>query len=228
MPLFVLGPSPSFPDPRFAGPGGLLALGGDLSPERLIAAYRQGIFPWYNEGDPILWWSPDPRFILEPCGLHVSRRLSRLLRQGRFSVTLDTCFPEVISRCALVHRQHQGDTWLVDDMIRAYCRLAEPGFCHSVEVWEGGALAGGLYGVSLGSGFFAESMFHHTANASKAALVFLCRFLMDRGFTLLDCQVRTPHMETMGAREVERGEFLNRLSLCLERPTLRGRWSDLM
>lgn len=225
MPVFSLGPGTAFPDPRLAGPGGLLAVGGDLRPERLVAAYRQGIFPWYNEGEPILWWSPDPRFILEPDGLYVSRRLARLLKSGRFSATWDTCFPRVISRCAAVHRRLHGDTWLTDEMISAYCRLAGLGLCHSVEIWEAGELAGGLYGVSLGSAFFAESMFHERPNASKAALFHLCRFLRDAGFTLLDCQVHTPHMESMGAYEISRSKFLALLSRSQEGPTLKGSWT---
>lgn len=224
MTIYRFFAEPVFPDPCEADPDGLLAVGGDLSPERLLAAYACGIFPWYGPGSPILWWSTDPRLILEPKEIHVPRRLERLLGQGRFEITLDRAFGEVIRGCAKVRRPGQRGTWIVPDMIAAYERLFELGFAHSVEAWREGRLKGGMYGVSLGRAFFGESMFFREPNASKAALVTLVRQLQAWGFTLLDCQQATPHMQGFGAKEVSRVEFLRRLREALAEPTRQGRW----
>jgi leucyl/phenylalanyl-tRNA--protein transferase len=203
----------------------LLAIGGDLSVRRLVAAYRQGIFPWYSEGDPILWWSPDPRTVLLPGQLRVSRSLRKLLRKGVFGVTMDRAFDAVIDACALP-REAGGGTWLMPEMIEAYRALHRHGVAHSVEVWHEGALAGGLYGVAIGSVFFGESMFTRLDNASKVALVHLCRRLTGWGFGLIDCQVLTGHLLRMGATPIPRERFVELLRALRERPTPIGSWDD--
>lgn len=223
MTVYRLGPEPLFPDPSEAEPGGLLAVGGDLHPERLLEAYAAGIFPWYEE-DPILWFSPETRWVLEPGALRVSRRLRRTLRQGRFEVRLDTAFPEVIRACAAVDRKDQDGTWITDAMVDAYVALHGLGLAHSAETWWEGELVGGVYGVSLGAAFFGESMFHHRADASKVALVQLVWQLEDWGFHWLDCQVHTAHLERLGARPWPRERFLAALARSLEAPTRRGAW----
>lgn len=224
MPIHRLGREIAFPDPAQADPDGLLAVGGDLSPERLLAAYARGIFPWYDERSPILWWSPDPRLVLEPGTLHVSRRLSRTIRQARFRVTADGAFEQVIRRCAARARPGQRGTWITREMREAYAALHRLGFAHSFEAWEGDALAGGLYGVSLGAAFFGESMFADRPDASKVAFVRAVEWLRARGVSLVDCQVRTEHLVSLGAQEIPREEFLERLAAALDAPTLRGRW----
>jgi leucyl/phenylalanyl-tRNA--protein transferase len=222
--IFRLPREPVFPDPALADPDGLLAVGGDLAPERLLAAYRAGIFPWYDAGSPILWWSPDPRMVLLPGELHVARSLRRTLRAGRFEVRADTAFARVVRRCAEVARPGQRGTWITAEMIEAYARLHRLGLAHSVEAWEGRELAGGLYGVSIGGAFFGESMFADRPDASKVAFVTLVEWLRDRGFDLVDAQVETAHLRRFGAREIPRREFLARLARSLRKPTLRGRW----
>ncbi|ACU90169.1 leucyl/phenylalanyl-tRNA--protein transferase [Desulfomicrobium baculatum] len=225
MTVFALPAQPVFPDPAHADEDGLLAVGGDLSSHRLLMAYGQGIFPWYNENSPILWWSPDPRLILEPARIHVPKRLDRILRQGRFRFTLDTVFEQVITRCAATPRNGAHGTWIVPEMLAAYCRLHELGFAHSIEVWSGANLAGGLYGVALGGAFFGESMFYLEPDASKAGLVTLMRALESAGFVLFDCQQTTAHMLRFGGFEVPRGEFLSRLEGALKLHTPCGHWS---
>lgn len=215
----------AFPDPSLAEPDGLLAVGGDLSPERLVAAYALGIFPWFSEGTPILWWSPDPRLVLLPAELHVPRSLARTLRRGAFTFTADRAFEEVIRRCSGTPRPGQDGTWITGDMVEAYVRLHALGLAHSFEAWEDGELAGGLYGVSLGAAFFGESMFSARPDASKAAFVRSVGWLAARGVELVDCQVRTEHLVRFGARELPRPEFLERLASALARPTLRGPWA---
>jgi len=210
MPIFRLTDQLAFPDPRLASAEGLLAVGGDLTPERLLLAYSLGIFPWYGSGEPILWWSPDPRCVIFPGTVHVSRRLARILRQGQFAVTCNRAFDEVITVCADL-RDRDGGTWLVPEMQRAYRELHRLGYAHSVEVWRHGQLAGGLYGVAIGRFFFGESMFHRATDASKIGLVMLCRHLAERDFELLDCQVPNPHLLRMGAKLLPRSEFLERL-----------------
>lgn len=197
-----------FPPLERALEGGLLMAGGDLSPQRLLAAYARGIFPWYEAGSPILWWSPDPRCVLFPEKLHVGSRLSRTLRSGRFRFSVDERFEEVIRACALVPRPGQNGTWLVPDMVEAYLRLHRLGHAHSVETWQDGELVGGLYGVLLGRAFFGESMFHRRPDASKAAVVHLTMWLRERGVQMVDCQQTTPHMLRLGAEEVPRRRFL--------------------
>ncbi len=214
----------AFPPPEWAREDGLLAVGGDLAPDRLLAAYAQGIFPWYEEGVPILWWCPEPRFVLFPEELRVSRSLGKRLRSGRYQVRLDTRFGEVIRACATAPRSTGIGTWITRDMVSAYCLLSELGFAHSAEAFLGDQLVGGLYGVSLGRVFFGESMFARKPDASKVALVTLVRQLAAWGFDLIDCQMPTEHLASLGAREIPRAEFLRRLARALEGPTRRGRW----
>ncbi len=201
-------PADSFPDVDFAllEPNGLLAVGGDLSTSRLLSAYRRGIFPWYSEGQPILWWSPDPRSVLIPEQMRISRSLRKTLRQGRFAVSQNNVFRRVIRECAMP-REAQGGTWLCADMIAAYCRLNERGHAHSIEVWEGPDLVGGLYGVAINQVFFGESMFSKRSDASKVALAHLCNL----GYELIDCQMPTPHLMSLGAIEVPRRDFVSLL-----------------
>jgi leucyl/phenylalanyl-tRNA--protein transferase len=222
--IFRLGREPVFPDPRNAEPDGLLAVGGDLSPRRLLTAYAEGIFPWYSDGSPILWWSPEPRLVLESSWLHVPRSLERTLRRGRYAVRADRAFGEVIRRCAAAERPQQRGTWITGEMIEAYEELHRLGYAHSVEAWDEAGLAGGLYGVSLGGAFFGESMFAERPDASKAAFVAAVRWLDRRGVRLVDCQVATEHLVRFGAREIPRADFLARLRGALDQPTLRGRW----
>ncbi len=217
----------SFPNPRFAPSEGLLAYGGDLNPQRLLSAYRKGIFPWYNEGDPILWWSPDPRFVLFPKDIKISKSFRRVLRNTSYSVSFDTAFGEVIEQCSKVPREGQNGTWLIEDMKRAYKELHNMGYAHSVEVYIDGELAGGLYGVALGSAFFGESMFTLRPNGSKIALKALSDVLSENGYDFVDCQVVTEHLRRMGAIEIDRDEFLDRLDIAMQRPGLYGTWSQL-
>jgi leucyl/phenylalanyl-tRNA--protein transferase len=211
MPVYQLISQLVFPPPELAEPEGLLAVGGELSPERLLLAYSSGIFPWYNETDPILWWSPDPRCILEPDRLRVSHRLARTLRRGTYAVTFDRCFSAVIEACGAVRTEKGEGTWLSRDMIDAYLRLHTLGFAHSVECWQGEVLVGGLYGVALGRCFFGESMFHRQTDASKVAFVTLVRRLQEEGVELIDCQLPTAHLASLGAEEISRSDFLQRL-----------------
>ena len=217
MPVFLLSDDIAFPEPELSREDGLLAVGGDLSIERLILAYRMGIFPWYSRGEPILWWSPDPRLVLYPESLHISRSLMKSLKQGRFTVTLDQNFSRVIAACADTPRENQPGTWITTDMMDAYCRLHEAGFAHSVEVWDQGELAGGLYGISLGKCFFGESMFHRASDASKVGLFHLAGRLRDRGFALCDIQMLTPATEQLGAIEIPRAKYLQRLAAAVGR-----------
>lgn len=191
-------------------PNGLLAVGGALSPEWLLAAYRRGIFPWYEEDQPILWWSPDPRLILRPQELHVSRSLRKLLRKQAFRVTLDQDFASVIAACAEPRANSVG-TWITSEMRSAYCQFHELGYAHSVEVWEAERLVGGLYGVAIGKVFFGESMFSRCTDTSKVAMVYLARQLRQWQFRLIDCQVSSPHLRSLGAVEIPRSEFLAEL-----------------
>jgi leucyl/phenylalanyl-tRNA--protein transferase len=225
MPVFRLSEELIFPPPHLATEEGLLAVGGDLSEKRLLLAYRMGIFPWYSEDEPILWWSPDPRLVLYLREFRISRSLRKTIRRGLFQVTLDRSFRRVITECAQVRTENGERTWLVEDMIRAYCRLHGFGFAHSVETWQNGRLVGGLYGVSLGKCFFGESMFARVNDASKVALVALVQFLKQLSFPMVDCQVATSHLMSFGAREIPRDEYLRQLGQCLESPTLRGNWS---
>lgn len=187
-------------------PDGLVAAGGDLSPERLLAAYRRGIFPWYSRGQPILWWSPDPRAVLIPAEFKVSHSLAKTLRQGKFDVRFDTCFADVIRSCGDRKLRPEG-TWISPEMRAAYIHLHSLGYAHSVEVFASDEIVGGLYGVALGKVFFGESMFSRVTDASKVALKSLCDRLIERGFVLIDCQMVTPHLLSLGAKAVPRAEF---------------------
>lgn len=205
-------------------PNGLLAAGGGLAPERLIDAYARGVFPWFSEGDPVLWWSPDPRMVLFLDELHVSRSLDRRIRRGGFEVRADTAFGDVITACS-APREDQAGTWISPLMIRAYQRLHDLGYAHSAETWIDGALAGGLYGVAIGHMFFGESMFTRVSDASKLALVTLVRSLRRWGFELLDCQMRTAHLASLGAREVPRREFLAKVGRLVREPAIPSPWT---
>ena len=196
-----------------------------MSVNRLLLAYSLGIFPWYSEGEPILWWSPEPRLVLYPEELKVSRSLNKVIKKEAFKVTMDRAFEAVINECARVRIENQEGTWIVDDMVFAYCRLHEAGFAHSVEAWKDDRLAGGLYGVSLGKCFFGESMFTRVTNASKVALVALARHLHELCFALIDCQIATGHLKRFGAREISRARYLNELQSALNKPTLQGKWT---
>lgn len=224
MPIFRLVEEPIFPPPDYADPSGLLAVGGDLSNERLLEAYRLGIFPWYSDDQPILWWSPDPRLVLDLNDFKISRSLRKTLKREVFQVTLDHAFEEVIRACAVVPREAQNGTWITNEMLKAYVNLHGLGYAHSVESWFGGKLAGGLYGVSLGKCFFGESMFHLKTYASKVALATLVEKLRSWDFHFIDSQMTTEHMLRLGAKELPRRIFLKRLQSALRYPTKRGRW----
>lgn len=226
MAVYLLNPGDdAFPPVEDSEPDGLLAVGGDLSPARLLAAYARGIFPWYSDGLPILWHSPDPRFVLEPASLHVPRSLKKVLRRGTYETRFDTAFERVIAGCAQVQRPGQRGTWITDEMREAYCELHRLGYAHSAESWRDGTLAGGLYGVALGSVFFGESMFSRAADASKAAFAVLTSTLHAWGFTLVDCQSHTENMERFGAEFWPRARFLSALRQGLKAPGRRGSWA---
>jgi leucyl/phenylalanyl-tRNA--protein transferase len=193
-------------------PNGLLAIGGDLSVERLLSAYQRGIFPWFSPGDPILWWSPHPRMVMFPDELHISRSLQKRFKKTDYEIRCNSAFRQVMKACATVPRDGQAGTWIVPEMIEAYCELHRMGYAHSVEVWQGEALVGGLYGVALGRVFFAESMFHLVTDASKIALIYLVRQLQVLGFGMMDCQMHTPHLASLGAREITRDAFSLKLA----------------
>jgi leucyl/phenylalanyl-tRNA--protein transferase len=224
VPVFALTDALRFPHPSQAADGGLLAVGGDLRPERLILAYSHGIFPWYSEGRPILWWCPTPRLVLEPSALHVGRSLRKAMRREPYRITLDQAFEQVIDECARMPRPDQDGTWITRDLRAAFLRLHDLGIAHSVEAWEGDELVGGLYGLSLGTAFFGESMFARRPDASKIAFVVLVRQLERWGFDLVDCQVVTEHLVRFGAFELELEAFLDRLGRAVEKPSLRGPW----
>ena len=224
MPVFLLTQDLVFPDPMHADEQGLLAVGGDLSMDRLLLAYESGIFPWYNDDQPLLWWSPDPRCVLRPSEVKVSKSMRNVLNRGDFEVTADQAFPEVIRAC-MDTRKREG-TWLNEDMVSAYINLHRLGIAHSIEVWRGDALVGGLYGLSLGNLFFGESMFSKANNMSKVAFICLARGLERWGMPLIDCQVENDHLISLGAQAMPRAEFLEHLRRGMEAPTRRGSWSD--
>ena len=206
MPLFALDKEISFPPVHLAEPDGLLAIGGDLSPERLLLAYRSGIFPWY-EGEHILWWSPDPRFILFPEELKISKSIRPLLNKNVFDFTTNKAFKQVIHHCKETKRPGQQGTWITDEVEKAYCKMHELGFAYSAEVWKDDELVGGLYGIKLGKVFFGESMFSKESNASRFALIKYVQQLKEEGIELIDCQVYTEYLESLGARMIERKDF---------------------
>ena len=227
MPVFQLSDNLLFPPPALAREDGLLAVGGDLSVPRLLLAYQHGIFPWYSPGEPILWWSPNPRLVLFPEEFHLAKRLARTIRQQIFHVTFDTDFRRIIRACAETRRKEGEGTWLNEKMIEAYCKLHSLGYAHSVECWQEGELAGGLYGVSLGAVFFGESMFSLVPDSSKVALAGLVDRLKRWDFELIDCQVGTGHLQRLGAREISGEEFSHRLGQAVARPSRLGSWSNL-
>lgn len=229
MPVFLLNEhNIAFPDPSFAEESGLLAVGGDLSVDRLLQAYRSGIFPWYNPGEEILWWSLDPRFVLFPNELKVSKSMRPYLNQGKFSVTFDTQFRQVMVNCRDQYRKRQFGSWINDEMVEAYTRLHEMGYAHSVEVWNEQKLVGGLYGLSMGKIFFGESMFSFESNASKFGFILLVKKLEARGFTLIDCQQETTHLASLGARPIPRKDFLKKLRANAREQDLLGDWGQLL
>lgn len=224
MPVFQLSDDLVFPPPEMAEDNGLLAIGGDLSPQRLMLAYLMGIFPWFSEGDPILWWSPSPRLILELPDFRVAKRLQRVIDQGRFDIKVDTAFRQVIESCAETPRPIGEGTWITPEMTEAYCRLHDLGFAHSVEAWQGDELAGGLYGIALGAVFFGESMFARVTDSSKVAMAALVSRLGKWDFDFIDCQVRTEHLVSLGAKEIAGDEFRTRLAKAVSRPSRKGKW----
>src|SRR5262245_4039535 len=224
MPIFRLMEDPIFPPPDYADPSGLLAVGGDLSSERLLEAYRLGIFPWYSDDQPILWWSTDPPLMLQLGEFKAPRSLRKTLKNRVFRVTLDRAFEDVIRACSSIPREGQSGTWITKEMKEAYIDLHGLGYAHSVETWFGEKLVGGLYGVSLGGAFFGESMFHLKTDASKVALATLVEKLKSWNFDFIDSQMTTEHMLRLGAKELPRRIFLKRLQSALRHPTKRGRW----
>ncbi|GAB4559613.1 MAG: leucyl/phenylalanyl-tRNA--protein transferase [Haliangiales bacterium] len=224
MPIFRLDERLLFPPPELADSNGILAVGGDLSADRLLLGYSMGIFPWYSDGMPILWHSPDPRMVLTPDGLYVSRSLRKVMRKRRYEIRLDTAFETVIDACAEVPRPDQDGTWITSDMRESYIELHRLGYAHSAEAWDGDTLVGGLYGVSIGGAFFGESMFTRAPDASKIAFVTLVRQLAAWDIRLIDCQVHTDHLARFGAEEISRAVFLRALQRVLQRSTRRGRW----
>lgn len=225
MPIFLLGDEPVFPPAQLASDEGIIAAGGDLSPQRLLNAYTSGIFPWYSEGDPILWWSPDPRMILSPKEIHISRSMKKFLKKSPFHFSFDSSFGHVLEHCA-DPRDGQLGTWITREMKAAYVYLHELGFAHSMEVWQEDKLVGGLYGVSLGKCFFGESMFSLQTNASKFGIITLARLLQEKEFLMIDCQVPSGHLRTMGAKEIPRVEFLKLLERGLDYETIPGKWDS--
>ncbi len=224
MTVYRLDSTLAFPAPEHADPSGLLAVGGDLEPERLLLAYSLGIFPWYEEGQPILWHSPDPRMVLIPSELRISRSLGKAIRRRPFDLKLDTGFEPVVAACSQVERPDDAGTWITTDMLRAYCRLHTLGYAHSAEAWDGDDLVGGLYGVSLGGCFFGESMFALRSDASKLAFVALVAQLEVWGFDIVDCQVYTEHLAGFGAVHRSRRDFGEALANSLARETRLGSW----
>lgn len=229
MPVFWLSKDDlSFPPAYLANTDGILALGGDLSVERLVEAYQNGIFPWFNDNDPFIWWCPDPRFVLYPSDLKISKSMRPYFNQNKFQVTADTAFEEVIRNCRQVKRQGQsGGTWITESMIEAYIDLHEAGFAHSIEVWQKEQLIGGLYGVALGKVFFGESMFSKVSNASKFGFIAMVKKLITLGFDLIDCQQKTKYLGSLGAKEISRNDFLLHLTNNKKKTTLKGNWREL-
>jgi leucyl/phenylalanyl-tRNA---protein transferase len=225
MPVFRLHEEDTtFPHPGLADEDGVIAIGGDLSPRRLIQAYQWGIFPWYSDPQPIIWWSPDPRFVLFPAELKVSKSMRPYFNQQKFRLSYDERFESVIRHCQATPRDGQHGTWITEDMVNAYLRLHELGFAHSVEVWQNDALVGGLYGVCIGKVFFGESMFARVSNASKFGFISLVQRLQRKGFLLIDCQQQTRHLASLGARPIPRTEFLDFLMANRNHKTLRSSW----
>jgi leucyl/phenylalanyl-tRNA---protein transferase len=214
-----------FPDPNMADDDGLIAVGGNLSVEYLTAAYTQGLFPWFNEGEPILWWSPNPRMILFPRDFKCSKSLLQSIRNKRFEVKADERFEKIIRHCANVKREGQKGTWISEEIIKSYTNMHIHGLAHSIETYQEGILVGGLYGVSLGNIFFGESMFHLVSDASKVALYYLTRLMLKWDFQFIDVQQSTKHLRSMGAKDIPRDVFIRMLKESLKKPTIRGKWN---
>ncbi|MGB1206773.1 MAG: leucyl/phenylalanyl-tRNA--protein transferase [Chitinophagales bacterium] len=226
MPVYKLTNELVFPSPFLAEDDGLLAFGGDLSARRLLLAYSMGIFPWYSESEPILWWSPNPRFAMLPEDIKISKSMKQVLKKQLFRITLDENFEDVVRNCQQKKRTGQSGTWITEEMLAAYQYLHHVGLAHSVEVWnKNNELVGGLYGVALGSCFFGESMFAHESNASKTGYITLVKQLQKWQFDLIDCQVYTKHLESLGAKNMSRTQFINSLNKCLQQETLQKKWS---
>ncbi len=227
MPVFWLSDKEiKFPAAHLANKDGILAVGGDLSSERLLHAYENGIFPWYNPEDPILWWCPDPRFVLFPKDLKVAKSMRSYFNQKKFDLTMDQAFEQVMRNCQIQNRRGQsGGSWISKEMIEGYVNLHQLGYAHSVEVWKEDELVGGLYGVGLGKIFFGESMFMHVSNASKFGFISLVRKLIEKDYWLIDCQQHTPHLESLGASFIKRTDFLKILQKNNANPTVTGDWT---
>lgn len=226
MPLFRLSSKVDFPPATLATSDGLLCIGGDLSTKRLIKAYENGIFPWFSENDPILWWSPDPRLVIFPGKIHIAKSLKKKINREPYTIKVDTAFEQTIKACAEPRNNKESGTWLVDEMISAYIKLHKEGYAHSIETWKDNTLVGGLYGISLGGSFFGESMFSFESDASKIALVALARYLGEKKFDLIDCQVTTDHLLTMGATQIDRKHFLKIIGQSVKRRDIIGTWSS--
>jgi leucyl/phenylalanyl-tRNA--protein transferase len=224
MPLFRLSERLDFPPAWLARSDGLLCIGGDLSAQRILLAYEKGIFPWFSENEPILWWSPDPRLVLFPGNIKVSRSLKKTIKKNTFHLTMDHAFEETILSCAKPRRKEYAGTWLVEEMIEAYIQLHNLGYAHSIETWKDSRLVGGLYGICLGGIFFGESMFSFEDDASKTALTALARHLEQHRFDLIDCQVTTNHLLSMGATEISRNAYLDIIQRSIKRTDLRNVW----
>ena len=225
MPVYLLPEEPVFPPPSEAEPDGLLAIGGDLSPERLLKSYTEGIFPWFRDEDDLFWFSPDPRLVLYPDEIKISSSLHRLIKGGKFKVSTDTAFEQVIQACADAPRKGQDGSWIDQDFINAYTRLHRLGFAHSFETFYNDELIGGLYGVSIGRAFFGESMFHKVNNASKVAFVYLVMKIKTWQFHFIDCQVETDLLTGLGAKPVPRTEYLEHLKTAVGFPSQKGKWT---
>jgi leucyl/phenylalanyl-tRNA---protein transferase len=227
MPVYQLPSTLVFPSPEQADSSGLLAVGGDLSAERLLLAYENGIFPWFNDDQPILWWSPENRMVLYPDEFKQSKSLKQSIRNKQFEFKMDTAFDQVIEYCAKVPRADQDGTWITDEIRSAYANLHQMGFAHSFEIWQNNNLVGGLYGISLGRAFFGESMFSLVSDASKAAFYFLSEFAKKQDFHFVDCQLHTDHLASLGAKEIPRNQFLSELKTALAYPDLNQLWTQL-
>jgi len=226
MPVYELDPYyMAFPPADHANQDGLLAIGGKLTEDWLLMAYQHGVFPWFSEGDPIMWWSPNPRFVLKPENVKVSKSMRPILNSEKYSFKFDSDFEQVIENCSRIPRQGQNGTWITTHMMDAYIALHKIGMAHSAEIWEDDQLIGGLYGVSIGGMFFGESMFSKKPNASKLALIRLSEWLKQKGFDLIDCQIYSEHLERMGAQLISRADFISELHRSIDKPTLRGNWN---
>lgn len=226
MPLFRLSKKLDFPPTHFAGSDGLLCIGGDLSPKRLVLAYEKGIFPWFSKNEPLLWWSPDPRLVIFPGNIHISKSLKKKIKRSPFDIKIDNAFEKTIRSCVIVRKERDEGTWIIPEMVAAYTKLHYLGYAHSIEAWSDNRLVGGLYGVCLGGSFFGESMFSFESDASKIALVALANFLKKNNFDLIDCQVTTQHLLDMGAVEIPRDTFLYILQQSVKRVDIDNIWKQ--